>query len=280
MSNFTHLTPSERTLLKSASELSQNVNKLAKEFREMLINRECITSLTTLSEFMAKDDLMEAIKLSWMLGYSDQNTKSNASKGIISDYELIQLPPQNNQSILTDDVETINKLTKLRNSMRKNMNRNVDTFIRNMGWINEDVEPKTKKRQTHTKEQVIDKVDKLIDSSCSASSSLTGSVARNIPMTKSKTDKGSMNSTHVPAYNSMKNSDEVIEATEIEAKKYLKKLLDDSNDGCAIIAYCSDDDIRMNIINANGINAINNVLDSFSDSAVVDNMNDMNINGA
>lgn len=55
---------------------------------------------------------MEAIKLSWILGYSDQNTNSNASKVIISDYELILLPPQNNQSILNNDVDVIKKFNQ------------------------------------------------------------------------------------------------------------------------------------------------------------------------
>jgi hypothetical protein len=55
--NFT-IPIQEHTLLKTASAQSLNINQLARDFREMLINRECISSLTTVSEFMSNSDLL------------------------------------------------------------------------------------------------------------------------------------------------------------------------------------------------------------------------------
>ena len=101
--NFT-IPIQEHTLLKTAPAQSLNINQLARDFREMLINRECISSLTTVSEFMASSDLQEGIKL---FGCSDQITPNNFSQGLISDYNCIQITPNKNASFLTDDVDIL-----------------------------------------------------------------------------------------------------------------------------------------------------------------------------
>ena len=266
MSNFTQLTSSERNLLKNASIYSQSNNKLAKEFREMLINRECISSLTTIREFMVNENLTEAIKLSWLLGYSDKNESNNLSKGLLSDYELMQLPPKINESVSTYDVDTIKELTKIRNIERRKMNRNIETFIRNMGWIEEEVEPKTKKRAT-SKDEVTKKVDNLLDNSSTISSSTTGTLPNSTVLSKSTksspsdhsmTTQESNNSTRVSVLkvtnvpeiiNIDDDKSEVTDSMDVECKKILKKKLNENGDNCGIITYLdTDGDVQMNII--------------------------------
>ena len=176
----TNLTIEEHVLLKNASTQSQNLNQLARDFREMLIKRECISSLTTVSEFMANGDLMEGIKLSWMLGYSDQITPKNFSLGLISDYDFIQITPNKNASLSTNDADILNDLTITFNKQRRIMRRSIDTFIRNMGWIEEEeIERKTKKRVVTKKAEVKEKINELLDSSSIASSSMTTSPTSN-----------------------------------------------------------------------------------------------------
>ena len=181
----TNLTSSERNILKAASEKSQSYNVLAKNFRELLINRGCITSLTTVREFMSNENLLSAIRLNWLLGYSDQILPDNLSKGIVSDYDLLQIPPNNNDSIKTNDEDTIKMLAKIRNVERRAMMRNIDTFIRNMGWVEEEeVERKTKKRAI-SKDEVTKKVDNLLDNSSTISSSTTGTLPNSTVLSKS-----------------------------------------------------------------------------------------------
>ena len=266
MSIITPLTSSERNILKEASEKSQSINVLAKNFRELLIQRGCITSLTTVREFMSNENLMGAIKLNWLLGYSDKILPDNLSKGIVSDYDLMQIAPNNNDSVKTNDKNTIKELTKIRLNARKTMIRNIDTFIRNMGWIEEEevVEPLPKKKVTSKKDEVRNKVDNLLDNS-STSSTLTGSLSSDHQVTMSKTDKESNISTRVPAYKAAPmdvtkvpariNVDvqsEVTDSMEIECKKFLKKMLTESGNVGGIIAYFDNDgDVQMNVIDAN-----------------------------
>lgn len=298
MSNNTKLTSAERTLLKTASVQSQNINQLARNFREMLINRECITSLTTLPEFMANGDLMEAIKLSWMLGYSDQITPKNLSLGLISNYDFIQVTPNSNASLPTDDVDILNKLTLTFNKERRTMRRNIDTFIRNMGWVEEEeVERKTKKRVTNTKEQVIKKVDNLLDTSSTASSSVTTSPTTILSESLSRNPSKSLSSNTSMSAKTTKSSDstqsevatmevskvpdtvgvddnqsEVTDSVEMECRKYLKKMLTNSGIGCGILSYLdSDGDVQMSVVDAN-------VLDRAMESIIDGNMKDMGIN--
>jgi len=266
MANPINLTRTECNILKAASEKSQNINKLAKNFRELLINRECITSLTTVKEFMENENLMSVIKLNWLLGYSDKISSDNLSKGIVSDYDLLQIPPRNNNSIKTNDEETIKKLTKIRINERKAMNRNIELFIRNMGWVDEEevVVPKTKKRVTSKKDEVIEKIDNLLDNSSIASSLvLTESVSsKSSPsddsITMETTDQESNDSTHTPVLevadviNIDDERSEVTDAVEIECKKYLKNKLTENGDGCGIIVYVDNDgDVQMRYIDAN-----------------------------
>ena len=266
MSIQTNLTSSERNILKAASEKSQSYNVLAKNFRELLINRGCITSLTTVREFMSNENLMSAIKLNWLLGYSDQILPDNLSKGIVSDYDLLQIPPSNNDSIKTNDEDTIKMLAKIRNAERKAMMRNIDTFIRNMGWIEEEVEPKTKKRAI-SKDEVTKKVDNLLDNSSTISSSTTGTLPNSTVLSKytksspsdhSMTIQESNNSTRASVLKVTNVSDiinidddksEVTDSMDVECKKFLKKILNDNGINCGIITYLDTDGVvQMNII--------------------------------
>jgi hypothetical protein len=262
MSNSINLTRTECNILKTASEKSQHISKSAKKFRELLINRGCITSLTTVREFMSNENLMSAIKLNWLLGYSDNISSDNLSKGIVSDYDLLQIPPSNNDSIKINDEETIKKLTKIRLNERRTMMRNIDTFIRNMGWVEEEeVEHKTKKRAIVKKDEVIEKVDNLLDNSSIASSLvLTESLSSpsdNLT-TMEMTDQESNDYTHVPVLklpdviNIDDERSEVTDSVEIECKKYLKKMLTENGDVCGIIAYVDNDgDVEMKVIDTN-----------------------------
>jgi len=277
MSIQTNLTSSERNILKAASEKSQSYNVLAKNFRELLINRGCITSLTTVREFMSNENLMSAIKLNWLLGYSDQILPDNLSKGIVSDYDLLQIPPSNNDSIKTNDEDTIKMLAKIRNAERKAMMRNIDTFIRNMGWIEEEEEPKTKKRAI-SKDEVTKKVDNLLDNSSTISSSTTGTLPNSTVLSKytksspsdhskstnsspsdhSMTIQESNNSTRASVLKVTNVSDiinidddksEVTDSMDVECKNFLKKILNDNGNNCGIITYFDTDGVvQMNII--------------------------------
>ena len=278
MSILTNLTSSERNILKAASEKSQSYNVLAKNFREQLINRGCITSLTTVREFMSNENLMSAIKLNWLLGYSDQILPDNLSKGIVSDYDLLQIPPSNNDSIKTNDEDTIKILSKIRNAERKAMMRNIDAFIRNMGWVeDEEVEHKTKKR-AFSKDEVTKKVDNLLDNSSTISSYTTGTLPNSTVLSKSTKSSPSDHSkstnsspsdhsmtiqesnnstrasvlkvTNVPEIiNIDDDKSEVTDSMDVECKKFLKKILNKNGDNCGIITYLdTDGDVQMNII--------------------------------
>ena len=130
------------------------------------------------------------------------------------------------------------------------------------------------------------KVSDLLDTSSTASSSVTGSLSSSMP--KRKTDQESNNSTQVPAYKAatmevMKapdiisvhdNQSEVIDSIEIECKKYLKKKLTESGDDCGIIVYFDvDGDVQMNIIGEKD-------LEHLMTKMIADTMKDMNINKA
>ena len=70
-----------------------------------------------------------------------------------------------------------------------------------LGWV-EEVERKTTKKVTKSKEVVTNKVSDLLDTSSPASSSVTGSLSSSMP--KRKTDQESNNSTQVPAYKAVR----------------------------------------------------------------------------
>jgi len=268
MMSIAKLSIEERTLLKTASKHYLESNQLARDFREMLIKRECIYPLTTLSEFMNnRQDLIEAIKLNWLLGYSDQITLNNLSKGLVSDYDFIQFTPNFNASIPTNDVDILKNLTIIYNKERRTMRRNIDSFIRNMGWIEEEeTERLPKKRVTSNKEEVIEKVNNLLDTSSIASSYLSGSISNKSPkstksspsncsMSMEMSEQESNNSTRVSLLDVPDVIDiddeksEVTDCMEVECKKFLKKILNESGDDCGIIAYFDvDGDIRMDVI--------------------------------
>ena len=258
----------ERTLLKTASKHYLESNQLARDFREMLIKRECIYPLTTLSEFMNnREDLIEAIKLNWLLGYSDQITPKNLSKGLVSDYEFIQFTPNFNASIPTNDVDILKNLTII-NKERRTMRRNIDSFIRSMGWIEEDETERLPKKRAISKDEVIKKVDNLLDNSSTVSSSTTGTLYNSTVLSKSTksspsdhsvTTQESNNSTrtselkvtNVPdIINIDDDNSEVTDSMDFECKKFLKKILKKNGDNCGIITYLdTDGDVQMNIIN-------------------------------
>jgi hypothetical protein len=150
----------EIELLKDASKTSQHLNDKAQEFREMLIERGCISSNDSYLEFKEKKELMEAIKICWHLGYDDEIKRNNLSGGKMSDFDFLQATPKKTLRELIVDDKEYEKLSKKRTLELQKITRNVDTFIRNMGWL--EGQPKKKQVLMKTKEQQASKVDELL----------------------------------------------------------------------------------------------------------------------
>lgn len=158
----------EVVLLKKASKASQVQNRLAEEFREMLIERECISSCVSYLEFMGQKDLVTAIRLCWRLGYDDEVSLYNLSDGLMSDFAFLQATPVALEAIVPDPDE-LKRLTNKRIGELQRISRNVDAFIRNMGWI--EGPPPKKRKATVTKEQMIGTVDQILSKATSNNAS-------------------------------------------------------------------------------------------------------------
>ena len=84
----------EFALLRTASKYSQFLDRTARDFREMLIARECITPNVNHSEFIEKKELIRSIKMCLLLGYDVEKTPGNISGGLFSDFEFLQASPK------------------------------------------------------------------------------------------------------------------------------------------------------------------------------------------
>lgn len=169
-----NLAKCEVDLLKDASKTSQFQNRKAEEFREMLIARNCISSFDSYLDFMGNKDLVNAIRICWRLGYDDKVNPSNLSGGLMSDFDFIQATPKSLQNAVSD-INELKRLTDKRVTELQRICRNVDAFIRNMGWI--DGHPTKKRAPPVTKEQMLGRVDKLISTASAKNPSADGSVA-------------------------------------------------------------------------------------------------------
>eukprot|EP01034_Spumella_vulgaris_P010148 gene10148-12872_t len=76
------------------------------------------------------------------MGYDDQVKTNNLSGGVMSDFEFVQSVPKRLRELITDDDQFERLSTKREKEIQK-MGRNVDLFIRHMGWTEG---PPTKKR--------------------------------------------------------------------------------------------------------------------------------------
>jgi hypothetical protein len=167
----------EINLLKNASKTSQHLHTKAREFREMLIQRGCITGNDSYLQFMEKKELTQAIKICWSLGYDDKIKPNNLSGGKMSDFEFLQATPKKTLRELIPDDEEFSRLSKKRTLELQKIGRSIDTFIRNMGWIEgESLGGLKKKKFTivkmNSKEQQTAKVDNLL-SKASGNDSIT-----------------------------------------------------------------------------------------------------------
>jgi hypothetical protein len=123
----------EVQLIQDASRNARTQYKKAEQFREMLIARNVISSNASFDEFMEMKDLVNALKLCWMLVIDDQNKPGNWSNGKMSDFDFVQIKPKAFFDLILDKNEYHMLVAKRTMEVRR-ISRNTDTFIRNMGW--------------------------------------------------------------------------------------------------------------------------------------------------
>lgn len=108
-----NLLDKEFALLKTASKYSQFLDRTARDFRDILIARECITPNVAYSESIEKKELICAIKMCWLLGYIDEKTPANSSDGLFSDFEFLQASSKKRLEELVKDNRYSCKLLRL-----------------------------------------------------------------------------------------------------------------------------------------------------------------------
>jgi hypothetical protein len=170
-----HLEKEEIVLLTKASKTSQAQNRSAEEFKEMLIARNCISSFDSYLEFMDRKELVSAIRLCWRLGYDETVHPSNLSGGLMSDFDFIQVTPKKSLQDLVTDENMLKKLVNKRTLELQRIARNVDAFIRNMGWI--EGPPAKKRKAPVSKVQLVDAIQQKLTTATAKNASAEGATA-------------------------------------------------------------------------------------------------------
>jgi hypothetical protein len=253
----------EIQLLADASKTSQNQDKKAEQFREMLIQRECISFFDTYEDFKEKKNIIQAIKMCWKLGYDDQITSKNLSGGLLSDFDFIQATPSKTLRSLTQDDVELERLTAKRESEIHRINRNCDLFIRNMGWT--EGRPTKKRVVLLTKDQLASAINNVIAPPATVDVVDTGSVVSNLSgseslgkamgmacLSEEATESAPVNAAvkkSAPVKSAPLNgevnvmdsdaSDEEAEEVE-EVGTSLETLMNDVADGCSVVVFRDD----------------------------------------
>ena len=106
------------------------------------------------------------------------------------------------------------------------MSRNIDAFILNMLWVEEEeTERKTKKGVVTNKAEARDKINNLLDTSSSASSSMSDSLPSNPSVSLLRNSSRSLSSNPTISSKTTKSSD----STHSEVLTTIDTIVDDDN---------------------------------------------------
>ena len=106
------------------------------------------------------------------------------------------------------------------------MRRNIDTFIRNLGCVEEEeIERKTKKRVVTNEAEARDKINNSLDTSSTASSSMSDSPPSNPSVSLSRNSSKSLSSNPTISSKTTKSSD----STQSKVLTTIDTIVDDDN---------------------------------------------------